>query len=73
MALKAKRANIKLCRSKAVIIPKSLEIGEQSTMAANRICLIDFRGEISPEKLLEFLESEIEPRFWEWYKKQNVG
>lgn len=73
MSLKASRKNIQLCRSRAVVIPAQLVIGEISTMACDRIAIIDFRGEISPEKLLDFLESEVEPRFWEWYKKQGEG
>lgn len=71
MAIKASRKNIHLCRSRAVVIPAQLEIGEKSTMAANRIALVDFRGRIPPEKLLDFLEKEVEPRFWKWFEEEG--
>lgn len=70
--IKARRTNLKHGRySTAVVIPASIEKGETSTLAANRLILIDPRGEISEEALLDFLERHIEPVFWSWYEKHK--
>lgn len=62
LGLKAKRSNLKIgAHSRAMIIPAQLEIGDESTIAANRLGLVDFRGVIPEKDLLEFLESHIEP------------
>jgi hypothetical protein len=58
--------------SAALVLPAKIERGEESTLAANRLILVDPRGEISETDLLEFLERCIEPQFWPWLKeKQN--
>ena len=68
MGVKDRRANIRHGRySRALILPASIEKGEESTLAANRLVLIDPRGKIPEGVLLEFLEEHIEPRFWTWY------
>jgi len=75
MGLKAKRSNIKHGKySKALVLPASLQIGKTSTLAANRLLIIDPRGEIKENDLLEFLENYVEPNFWPWLKqKKNSG
>lgn len=75
MGIKGKRSNIKYGRySRALILPAPLEKGEKSTLAGDRLLLVDPRGEISEEDLLEFLERFVEPRFWLWYQeKQGVA
>jgi hypothetical protein len=72
MGLKGRRPNIKHGRySRALILPAILEKGVQSTFAGNRLMLVDPRGEISEEDLLEFLEKYIEPQFWPWIKEKG--
>lgn len=72
MGLKDKRSNIKWGRySSALVLPASIEKGEESTLAANRLILVDPRGEISERDLLEFLETYIEPNFWPWILKKR--
>jgi len=55
-----------------VTIPSQLQKGEQCTLAADRIMLVDPRGEIPEEKLARFLEDIIEPQFWPWLKINNT-
>ena len=70
MGIKDRRSNIPHGKySKALVLPASIEKGEHSTLAANRLILVDPRGEISESDLLEFLETHIEPNFWPWLKK----
>ena len=58
--------------SYALTIPASLEKGEVATLAANRLLLADPRGEIPEEDLLEFLETVIEPRLWQWLENKRI-
>jgi len=72
MGLKTKRSNIKHGRySRALVIPAAIEKGETSTLAANRLMIVDPRGEISENDLLEFLEQHVEPNFWPWLKEKQ--
>ncbi len=74
MGLKDKRSNIKWGRySSVLVLPASLEKGEKSTLAANRLILVDPRGKIPESDLLEFLEAYIEPNFWPWIKKKEAS
>jgi len=74
MGLKDKRSNIKWGRySCALVLPASIEKGDQSTLAANRLILVDPRGKIPESDLLEFLEAYIEPNFWPWIKKKETS
>ncbi len=61
--MKSRRAVIRVGGSHAVTIPAGLERGKEATMAANRVMLVDPRGEIPEEELLVILES-IEPEIW---------
>jgi len=72
MGIKDKRSNIKHGRySNVLVIPASIEKGAVSTLAANRLLLVDTRGEISESDLLNFLEDCIEPRFWVWLENKR--
>lgn len=71
MAIKSRRKNIKLGGSTALTIPSDMTVGDESTLAADRIMLVDPRGEISPEELEEFLENHIEPIFWKWHEDKK--
>jgi len=74
MGIKDKRANIKHGRySKALVLPASIEKGQHSTFAANRLMLVDPRGKISEQDLLEFLETYVEPNFWPWLKEKEAS
>jgi len=72
LGLKDRRANIKHGQySRALVLPAKIKKGEESTLAANRLILVDPRGEISEDDLLEFLERFIEPEFWPWVKEKE--
>ena len=64
MGIKSKRKNVKIGDSVGITYPYLASIGKFSTLAGNRLFLIDPRGEITEEELLEFMETEIEPRFY---------
>ncbi|MFQ5758619.1 MAG: hypothetical protein ACE5IF_02960 [Candidatus Bathyarchaeia archaeon] len=73
MGLKDKRSNIKHGKySRVLVLPASLKIGEESTLAANRLVLVDPRGEINEDDLLQFMENFVEPYFWSWIRNKEV-
>jgi hypothetical protein len=53
------------------VIPSKLKVGKVATMAANRLIIVDPRGEIHENDLLEFLETYLEPNFWPWLKEKQ--
>ena len=59
--------------SKAITLPAKLAKGEEVTLAANRLIILDPRGEIHENDLLDFLETIIEPQFWKWRESVNVA
>jgi hypothetical protein len=72
MGIKDKRSNMKWGQySTALVLPALIEKGKVSTLAADRLILLDPRGEISENDLLEFLEEFIEPQFWPWLKEKQ--
>ena len=74
MGLKDTRKIFKTSKyTRAVTLPSKLKIGDVATLAADRIIIIDPRGEISEDELLEFLERFVEPALWSWLKKQQQG
>lgn len=74
LGIKDRRSNIPHGKySKALVLPASIEKGDESTLAANRLMLVDPRGEISEVDLLEFLEKYIEPKFWSWIKEKEAS
>jgi hypothetical protein len=73
MGIKLRRSNLPHgVYSRAVVLPANLEKGSFSTMACDRIILLDPRGQISEDLLLEFLEDEVEPRFWSWLAEKKL-
>lgn len=69
MGIKAKRKIYRRGfekRSRTIVIPHGIKTGEVGTIAGNRLLLIDPRGVISEDDLLQFLEDHIEPEFWPW-------
>ena len=71
MAIIGRRKNFKIGGSTAFTIPSGMSSGEDTTLAADRIMLVDPRGIITPEELEEFLETHIEPLFWKWHEEKN--
>ena len=59
--------------SAVIAIPSQLKKGETVTVAADRLVLVDPRGEIPKEELGRFLESVIEPRLWAWLARVRDG
>ena len=73
MGITARRSNVKHGKySTALVLPANIEKGSESTLAANRLMLLDPRGEISARDLLEFLEKYIEPNFWPWVREKEI-
>jgi len=73
MGIKDRRSNIRYgLYSRVLVLPAYLEKGEESTLAGNRLLLVDPRGEISEDDLLEFLETYVEPQFWRWIRGKQV-
>jgi len=67
LGIKDKRKNIQLGDSIAITLPSKLTVGQYSTLAGDRLLLIDPRGEISEDDLLDFMEKHIEPNCWIWH------
>jgi hypothetical protein len=59
--------------SKSVVIPANIKTGQVATIAANRLVLLDPRGEIPEDDLLQFLENFVEPQFWTWLTLKKKG
>lgn len=71
MGLKDRRSNVKRGYSTSLVIPAKLKVGKESTLAANRLMLVDPRGEIPEDDLLDFLEKYVEPEFWPWLAEKK--
>jgi len=52
--------------------PSDVIIGEEASVVGNRLLLIDPRGEIDENDLLEFMERHIEPAFWKWWEQKEA-
>jgi len=57
--------------SRSIVIPSKLKSGKVATIAANRLMIVDPRGEIHEDDLLQFLEKFVEPDFWSWVKTKD--
>jgi hypothetical protein len=42
-------------------------------MVGDRLLLVDPRGEIHEDDLLEFMERHVEPAFWAWLKQKEAA
>lgn len=58
--------------SKSIVIPSQLKTGQTATIAANRLMIVDPRGEIHEDLLLRFLEEFVEAQFWSWFGGKEV-
>jgi antitoxin component of MazEF toxin-antitoxin module len=66
MCLKTVRKIVRVGGSHAITLPSYVIKGDKVSVAAEgRLIIMDPRGEISEDDLLDFLESNIEPIFWE--------
>lgn len=59
--IRDKRKNLNIGGSKGITYPHVISTGENSTLAGNRLLLIDPQGKIPPEILLKFHVERIEP------------
>jgi len=59
--------------SQALIPPGRLEIGEKSTIATDRLILVDQQTEIGEDDILDFLEKFIESSFRKWVRRQQLN
>jgi len=69
--IRARRRNYKLGGSLAVTYPVGVAVGEEASIAGNHLLLIDPRGEINEDDLLEFMERHVEPAFWRWWESRR--
>ncbi len=58
--------------TKAIPLLKNIVSGKVATIVAQRIVLIDPRGEIPEMDLLEFFEKHVEPAFWVWFAEWKI-
>jgi hypothetical protein len=73
MTIKDRRSNLAHGKySRVLVLPAAIEKGQESTLAANRLIVVDPRGEIDESDLLEFLEEYIEPNFWPWLREKQL-
>ena len=68
--LKSRRRNYRQGGSLVMTLPAALELGRESTLAGNRVLLVDPRGQIPEADLLEFMERFVEPELWPFLKKK---
>ncbi|MEM2925800.1 MAG: hypothetical protein QXJ68_08965 [Methanocellales archaeon] len=47
-------------------------MGICSSIAANRLVLVDIEGKIPPHILLRFLEDEVEPKLDSWLENRGL-
>jgi len=71
MGIKNRRKIIRVGNSEAITLPPNLAKGKEASFAASRLIIIDPRGEVNEDDLLDFLENNIEPVFWEWLKRKT--
>jgi len=73
MSIRKRRKIYKIGGTRAIQIDSDLVQGEVATTVADRLFLVDPRGEIPEQELQEFFEEHLEPAFWKWreQKKKN--
>lgn len=67
--IKDTRKNITVGGSKGITYPYVIAVGKSSTLAGNRLLLVDPQGKIPPEVLLKFHEQRVEPYIQELLKE----
>lgn len=71
--IKCRRRNYQLGGSKALTYPSDVIVGEEASVVGNRLLIIDPRGEIDENDLMEFMENLVEPAFWKWWRQKEAG
>jgi len=71
--ISCRRRNYQLGGSKAITYPSDVMVGEEASVAGNRLLLIDPRGEIDESDLMEFMEKHVEPAFWKWWRQKEAA
>jgi len=67
--IRDKRKNFNIGGSKGITYPYVIATGKESTLAGNRLLLIDPQGKIPADLLLKFHEQYIEPFIQELLEK----
>ena len=70
--IKCRRRNYQLGGSKAVTYPSDVTVGEEATLAGNRLLLIDPLGEINENELAEFVETYVDPALVKWWQQKEA-
>ena len=71
--VKGRRRNYQLGGSKAVTYPSDVAVGEEATLAGNRLLLIDPMGQIHEDELGEFMERYVEPAFVKLWRQKEAA
>jgi hypothetical protein len=71
--IKNRRRNYQLGGSKALTYPSDVAVGDEATLAGNRLLIVDPRGEIDEADLMEFMENYVEPTFWKWWRQKEAS
>jgi hypothetical protein len=71
MGISCYRANRKRGKSISISIPSFKEIGVCSSIAGNRLVLLDLEGKIPHQILLQFLVEEVEPKLDDWLERKE--
>lgn len=53
-------------KSRLIRLPRNIVVGKSVCIAGGRLLIIDPRGEIDENELLEFYERELEQKIWDW-------
>ena len=71
--IKCRRRNYQIGGSKAVTYPSDITVGEEATLAGNRLLLIDPLGQIHEDELAEFMQTYVEPAFVKWWQQKEAA
>jgi hypothetical protein len=71
--IKSRRRNYQLGGSKALTYPSDITVGDEASVVGNRLLLIDPRGEIDVDDLMDFMEKHVEPAFWKWWRQKEAA
>ena len=59
-------------QSRGITLPAAMEISDEVSMAASdRLILMDTKGEVPDDKLLQFFMQYVEPAFQNWWQAQK--
>ena len=70
--IKSRRRNYQLGGSKALTYPSDVVVGDEASVAGNRLLLIDPRGEIDENDIRENNGCWGEGPFWKWWRQKEA-